>query len=226
MNAAAGGTATMDELQLEDSVEPVTAAESPRVYIRGLPHPLPVGERVLWEGAPGWRAVATHVFHWRLFAGYFAAMLLLWLGTTDLAVGSPVFAAALGLRMGLSALALGIVFVLSRAVARTTWYAITSERLVLRIGMVLPMSINLPFRLLESAGVGRFADGTGQITLQLVKGERLAYIALWPHCRVFHLNHPQPLLRGLDQPAAVADLLRQAVAAHADAVRADVASGH
>ena len=224
MSAAAGGMATLEECQREDSAEPVTASESPRGYIRGLPHPLPVGEHVLWEGAPGWRAVATHVFHWRLFAGYFAAMLLLWLVTTDLALGTPVFLAALGLRLGLSALALGIVVGLSRAVARTTWYAITSERLVLRIGMVLPMSINLPFRLLESAGVAQFPDGTGQIALTLGKGQRLAYIALWPHCRVFHLNHPQPLLRGLDQPAAVANLLRQAVAAHLASVGAAGAS--
>jgi hypothetical protein len=213
MIAVAGGRATMEEFPLEDAAEPATAEEQPKAYIRGLPHPLPVGERVLWEGAPGWRAVATHVFHWRLFAGYFAAMLLLWLVTTELAVGTPVFLAALGLRLGLIAVALGIVVGLARAVARTTWYAITSERVVLRIGMVLPMSINLPFRLLESAGVGQFRDGTGQIALRLVKGERLAYIALWPHCRVFQLNHPQPLLRGLDQPAPVADLLRQAVAA-------------
>jgi len=215
MIAVEGGTATEEVLQASEVGDPGDEAADPvpRVYIRGLPHPLPVGERVLWEGAPGWRAVATHVFHWRLFAGYFAVMLVLWLATTELAFGTPVFLVALGLRLGLSALALGIVIGLSRAVARTTWYAITSERLVLRIGMVLPMSINLPFRLLESAGVGQFRDGSGQIALQLVKGERLAYIALWPHCRVFRINHPQPLLRGLDQPVQVANLLRQAIAA-------------
>ena len=212
MIAADGGMATVDEALITDPEEPDAADPAPRVYIRGLPHPLPVGERVLWEGAPGWRAVATHVFHWRLFAGYFAAMVLLWMGTTELAFGTPVFLAALALRLGLSAVAFGIVLGLSRAVARTTWYAITSERIVLRIGMVLPMSINLPFRLLESAGVGQFRDGSGQLMLRLVKGQRLAYIALWPHCRVFHLNHPQPVLRGLEQPAQVARLLQQAVA--------------
>jgi hypothetical protein len=45
----------------------------------------------------------------------------------------------------------------------------------------------------------------------------LAYIALWPHCRVFRLNQPQPLLRGLMEPQRVATILADAVAAAAAA---------
>jgi Bacterial PH domain len=181
-------------------------------YIKGVPHPLPPGESVLWEGAPNTRAVATHVFHWRLFAAYFAAMLLLWLVTTESAFGSTEFIAGLGVRVGLSVLVLGIVVTLSRLVASTSWYAITSHRLVLRLGMVFPMSINVPFSILESAGVARFKDGTGQVLLTLTKSNRVAYIALWPHCHVWRFANPQPVLRGLTDAAQVGEILATAVA--------------
>jgi hypothetical protein len=181
-------------------------------YIKGIPHPLPPGESVMWEGAPTTRAVATHVFHWRLFAAYFAAMLLLWVVTTESTVGSQEFVAGLGLRVGLSVIVLGIVYALSRLVATTSWYAITSHRVVLRLGMVFPMSINVPFSILESAGVARFKDGTGQVLLTLNKANRVAYIALWPHCHVWRFANPQPLLRGLTEPARVGEILATAVA--------------
>ena len=41
----------------------------------GLPEPLPAGERILWQGAPDWRALAVHVFHVRKLAAYFAGIL-------------------------------------------------------------------------------------------------------------------------------------------------------
>ncbi|WP_306519649.1 photosynthetic complex putative assembly protein PuhB [Gemmatimonas sp.] len=186
-------------------------AEEPR-YIRGVPHPLPDGERVLWEGAPSARAVAAHVFHWRLLAVYFGVMLAFWFASTTEAVGTPVWWSALLVRVVLAGFVLATAYLLARLVASTTWYAITSERVVLRIGMVLSMSINIPFSLIGAAGVGRFRDGTGQVLLQITPGHRLAYIALWPHCRVFHVNQPQPVLRGLVDPERVAEILVEAVA--------------
>lgn len=186
-------------------------------YIRGLPHPLPAGERLLWEGAPSMRAVATHVFHWRLVVLYFAGMLALWAVSTEHAPGSDVYVASAVVRVSLAVFVMLIVLGLSKVVATSTWYAITSQRLVLRIGMVFPMSINIPFKIIESAGVGTFKDGSGQVNLSLNKGSRIAYIALWPHCRVFRLTHPEPVLRGLDEPKMVADILSQAVADAADA---------
>jgi hypothetical protein len=189
-----------------------SGADGTPQYIRGVPHALPEGEQILWQGAPQMMAVAKHVFHWRLLAAYFLAMLVLWATTTEHAFASPLFQAGLVVRVALSMLVLGIVFGLSRVVAQTSWYAVTSQRLVLRLGMVFPMSINVPFTILESAGVGLFKDGTGQVALSLVKGNRLAYIALWPHCRVFSINHPQPVLRGLTEPQRIGTLLAQAVA--------------
>lgn len=188
-----------------------SGADGTPQYIRGVPHALPEGEHILWQGAPEAGAIATHVFHWRLFAAYFAVMTVVWAATTELAFSSQDFLASLLVRLGLSAFVLAIVFVMARVVARTSWYAITSQRLVLRLGMVFEMSINIPFTILDSAGVGVFKDGTGQVVLTIAKPHRLAYIALWPHCRVFSINHPQPVLRGLRDPQRIGTLLAQAV---------------
>lgn len=195
---------------------PVSTPEAPQ-YIRGVPHPLPPGERLLWEGAPTMKAVATHVFHWRLVAGYFAGMLALWAFTTEHQPGTEIYVASAVVRVSLAAFVMLSALGLSRAVATTSWYAITTHRLVLRVGMAFPMSINIPFKILESAGVGVFKDGTGQVTLKVQPGNRIAYIALWPHCRVFRFNNPEPVLRGLEEPQQVAQILARAVAEAADA---------
>jgi hypothetical protein len=185
-------------------------------YIKGVPHPLPPGEHVLWQGAPSMRAVATHVFHWRLLAGYLVLMLAWWCVSTSATFASSEFALGLFVVFALSLIALGIVWGLSILVANTTWYAITSHRLVLRIGMVFPMSINVPFTVVESAGVGVFKDGTGQVALKLDKANRIAYVALWPHCHVMRWAQPEPVLRGLIDAPHVGGILAQAVADAAD----------
>ena len=41
----------------------------------GLPSALPMGERVVWQGAPDWQRLAVHAFHVRKIALYFALML-------------------------------------------------------------------------------------------------------------------------------------------------------
>jgi hypothetical protein len=190
---------------------PAVASSAPQ-YIRGVPHPLPEGERLLWEGAPSMKSIATHVFHWRLVAAYFAGMLALWAFSTEHQPGSDVYVASAVVRVSLAVFVMLSALGLSRAVASTSWYAITTHRVVMRVGMAFPMSVNIPFKLLESAGVGTFKDGTGQVTMSLQKGSRIAYIALWPHCRVFRFTQPEPVLRGLEEPHKVAQVLARAVA--------------
>ena len=86
-----------------------SGADGTPQYIRGVPHALPEGEHILWQGAPEAGAVATHVFHWRLFMAYFAAMIAIWVASTELPFASSAFQAGLGIRVGLSALVVAIV---------------------------------------------------------------------------------------------------------------------
>jgi hypothetical protein len=64
--------------------------------------------------------------------------------------------------------------------------------MVMRIGMALPVTINLPFKLIDGASVRLFGNGSGDIPLKLTAKERVAYMLLWPHARPLHFSQPQP----------------------------------
>ena len=51
--------------------------------------------------------------------------------------------------------------------ARTTVYTITNRRVVMRVGIALPVTLNLPFAGSPRPACGCTADGTGDIPLAL-----------------------------------------------------------
>ncbi|MFE1598868.1 photosynthetic complex putative assembly protein PuhB [Methylobacterium sp. ID0610] len=172
----------------------------------GLPGPLPPGERLLWQGRPALLGLARRAFHADLVAAYFG---LLGLGAA-LSAGRP--AAALPV-LGAGALALVLLVALAWAARRTTVYSLTDRRLMLRIGIALPVTVNLPLREIEAASLRRFGDGSGDLPLRLTAGTRLAYLHLWPHVRPWRLTRPEPMLRALPQADAVAGRIAAALAA-------------
>jgi hypothetical protein len=184
--------------------------------IRGLPEVPPEGERILWQGAPEWRGLAWRAFHIREVAFYFALLIALQpalalLRGTSLAATVPAM-----LWTGLAAAAaLGILAVLAYASARSTVYTITSRRVVMRIGVALPVTINLPFAVIADAGLKPHRDGGGDLALGIMPGERVSWAVLWPHVRPWRLARPQPMLRAIPDAAAVAEILGRALAAHA-----------
>lgn len=186
--------------------------------VRGLPQLLPQGERLLWQGAPRWQDLAVHAFHARKVLWYFAG--LAGLSSALRLVNGEELARALGpfswlIPMGVVAAALlsGLAYLS----ARTTVYTITSKRLVMRVGMALPVTINLPFSQIDSAALRLFANGSGDIPLKLTAKERVAYLLLWPHARPFHFSHPQPTLRCVANADDVASRLVSALAGPAAA---------
>lgn len=182
--------------------------------IRGLPDDLPVGERLLWQGAPNWRALCVRAFHIRKVAAYFA-LLILWRvasGFADGADPAEIITGCAGLA-SLAVAAIGILVMLAWLSARTTVYSITSQRLVLRCGIALSMDLNIPFGRIGAAQLSLNGDGTGDIALALPKGTRIAYLNLWPHARPWHFRAPQPTLRCIPQAARVADLLSRSLVA-------------
>jgi hypothetical protein len=181
----------------------------PPARIRGIPMPLPVGEQVRWQGTPNARALARHTFHQRKLAAYFYLMLAWWMFNSFGELPRETFLLRGSILLVLSSLPVLFAEVLARLVARTSVYAITDRRVVLKVGIVFPMTINIPLRLVAGAGIRRYPDGTGHIAFPLVPGERLAYVALWPHCRVFDLTRPIPVLRGLTDPVAVGQAFRE-----------------
>jgi hypothetical protein len=180
----------------------------------GLPERLPQDERILWQGSPDAGTLARRAFHLRKLALYFAA-LVAWQATTLATPGQDLAGFALGLvwPLALAALALGAVALLAWLTASTAVYTLTDKRVVMRIGIVLTMTFNLPLRTIESAALRRSTEGSSDIVLSLRGPDRIAYLQLWPHARPWHLARPQPMLRAVPQAQAVAHLLSQAWAA-------------
>jgi hypothetical protein len=177
----------------------------------GLPERLPEGERVLWQGTPALGPMMRHVFHLRALAVYFGLMLVLravavWpevQGPTELLV-QLAWAAALG------GLGWGLVAVLAHMTCRSAVYTLTDQRLVIRLGVVLSVTFNLPLRSIVSADHRPLGEGFGDIALKLAGPDRIGFVHLWPHVRPWRIGAPEPMLRCVPQAESVARLLTQA----------------
>ena len=189
----------------------MNAAET--TQIRGIDEPLPPGEQVLWQGAPDWRALARTALHISTFALYFALMLG-WRLTASLADGQGFGDALLSCATlaVLALVALGLIAGFAWLAARTTIYAITTERIAMRVGVAMPIFVNIPFSGIEAAALKGYRDGSGDIAFALKEDVRLAYLHLWPHARPWQMAHPQPMLRALPAASAVANLVAERLA--------------
>ena len=196
------------------------------VVIRGLPPgALPEGERLIWQGAPSWKGLACRALHIRMLALYFGA-LLVWCAASIRSAGQPVQAVVPVLWLAaLGTVALGVVALLAWLMARTTTYTITSHRVVMRFGIALTMSVNLPLRHIEAASLRLRRDGSGDIPLAPSGPQRFGYILLWPHVRPWRVMHTEPMLRAVPDAARVAQLLGRALAASAEQPAQPVPAG-
>ncbi|WP_198369205.1 photosynthetic complex putative assembly protein PuhB [Roseomonas rosulenta] len=184
--------------------------------VPGLPERLPEGETLLWQGRPGWRGLARGALHVRGIAAYFA-MVAAWQGASVATAGGSMVeaVAAAGLMLLIGAMPIAFLVAYAWMAARGAVYSITNRRIVMRVGVALPVTINLPFALVESAALSRRADGSGDLVLHLAGKQRASWIALWPHCRPWRFTRPEPMLRALPDAEAVAQVLGRALAAAA-----------
>lgn len=181
--------------------------------IRGLPERLPQGERILWQGAPAWLPLALRALHVRTVLIYFA-LLFAWGVWAAIAEGTgaaqSLWIAARLIPMAFAAA--GILSLYAYLAHRSTVYTITNRRVVMRFGVALPLTVNIPFAIIGSVALKQFADKTGDIPLTLTDTERVSYFALWPNVRPWWTAKPQPMLRAVPQAAAVAAILANALA--------------
>jgi len=179
--------------------------------VPGLPEPLPVGERVLWQGTPDWKRLALEAFHVKRVALYFVFMLalqavLIW----DSADSLRDNLMPLVWSSSMAIIALSLLAATAWMSAQTTLYTLTNRRIVMRIGIVLTISFNLPLRWIAAAHIKPNDDGSGDIALELKGSDRIAYLHLWPHARAWHVSKTQPALRCLRDVGTAGDLLHAA----------------
>jgi hypothetical protein len=175
----------------------------------GLPESLPAGEVILWQGAPDWRVLAVEALHVRKLFYYFAAMLALQalylLGEPGAALARPLLTSA-----SMALLALALLSATAWFAARTTLYTLTNKRVVMRVGIVLTLTFNLPLRQIAGAALRPQTAGFGDIALTLKGPDRIAWLNLWPHARPWALKNPQPSLRCLAGAAQIGERLQLA----------------
>jgi hypothetical protein len=177
----------------------------------GLPEELPAGERILWQGAPDWKVLARRVFHVNKVAIYFALMMAWRFASIYADTQSMIDAfASLAWLAPFFALGLGLLLLLGWWSARTTAYTLTNKRIVMRIGIVLTVTYNLPLARIESADLHEAGSGCQDIALTLERGTNIAWLHLWPHVRPWRVAKTQPMLRALADAPAVAALLATA----------------
>jgi Bacterial PH domain len=179
-----------------------------------LPAPLPVGERVIWQGKPTLKGLALRSFRIREVALYFG-LLMLWRLWSSWSHGMPPAEAAVAalwlmIPAGCTIALLGCLAWLFR---RATCYTITSRRVLFQFGVALPMTMNIPLSRIANAALKTYRDGSGDIPLQVLDSKRVSYLLLWPHIRPWRLRAPEPMLRSIPAAAAVAPKLAEALAA-------------
>lgn len=204
---------------------PTARASRPRAVIPGIGEALPEGESLLWTGSPVRHEVARRVCHARGVLWYFGGLgaLVLAGGVSDGSVRPSLAGAAILLAMG--ATVFGFAHVYAALVARTTVYALTERRLVLRIGVAIPAVLNVPLEQIESVDLRGLRRGAGDITVTLGGSVRLAYLLLWPHARPWRYSRPEPALRGIADAGVVGGLLADAVRARLAQLEADAQHG-
>jgi Bacterial PH domain len=177
----------------------------------GLPEALPRGETILWRGAPDFWDMAVRVFHLRKAVFYFIALLLaravqLWMsdaGLTGTLTGMLMPTA-------LALLALASIATLAWLTARTTAYTLTDQRVVMRVGIVLTLTFNLPLKTISTASLQLTHKGFGDIPLALDGSAHIAWVHLWPHTRPWRVAKPEPMLRCVPEARVLAELLSKA----------------
>ena len=191
--------------------KPYESAEHEFEAALGLPEPLPAGEKILWQGAPRWTAMAKHVFRLQWLTVYFAVIVVLQIASVSSSEGGLTEGwSSVALAVFLALVGLLLVGLLAYWSATTTVYTLTNRRIVMRVGIVLTVTFNLPFKTLRSADLKLYKDGTGDIPMQIATGDKIAFFHLWPHVRPWRLAKPEPMMRCIPEAKQVALLLTEA----------------
>ncbi len=187
----------------------------PEVRVDELVARLPKGETVLWQGRPDRAALARRVFRVRE-AGFYFGALALWRFASSLYDGSSALDAAghaLWI-LPLAAACLAILAATAAGYAKTTRYLLSDKRLVMRTGIAMPITVNVPLAYVVGAAVARHPDGTADVPLEIDPEHRIAWLVLWPSSRPWRFARPAPMLRGIRDADALVSHLSAALEAH------------
>ena len=176
--------------------------------VPGLPGRLPDGEFIVWQGQPAFKTVMTRLLRARWIAAYFA-IAALW--SVAVGINNSETAWQFVGRISFIAVAAVILFALmalyARAVAKTSLYTLTNHRVVMRVGIAISASFNLPFAQISGADFRVGSDGSGDVALTLKSGHGLSGSVFFPHQRGGLWRKLSPQMICLADAKAVAEKL-------------------
>ncbi len=195
--------------------------------VPGLPGLPPAGEVILWQGRPSAKLLSRHLLKVRWIGGYFL-LLAVWAVVSGVhdgrEMGGLLFSVAI--LAALAAVLVGIIELFAWAVERTTLYTITTERVVMRFGVAISMTLNLPFRKIEAVSTAKLDAKGGMIAIAVAPDTRLSWLIQWPHVRGWRFSRPEPSLAYLPDVEKAASVLSAAYtqfrASHATQMRISV----
>jgi hypothetical protein len=184
--------------------------------VPGLPGRLPDGEYIVWQGQPELKTVMTRLLRAHWIAIYFA-IAALWsvavgLNNSEgawLLLGRVTFIAVAAVIL------FGLMFLYARAVTKTTLYTITNRRVVMRVGIAISASFNLPFKQIAGADFRVGKDGAGDVALTLKAGHGLSGSVFFPHQRGGLWRKLSPQMICLSDAKSVAEQLAVQLRAYA-----------
>lgn len=177
----------------------------------GLPERLPSDEFIVWQGSPDIGALAASAFHIKKLVVYFILLIVAcaW-PALEAQAGAMAVLQAIKWIAPLSLLGLASVWLMAYMTSRATVYTLTNKRVVMRLGIVLTVTFNLPLKQIASSDVRLLEAGFGDITLALQGSDRIAWVHLWPSVRPWRISKPEPTLRAIADVQEVAVKLRDA----------------
>lgn len=179
--------------------------------VPGLPENLPEGEHILWQGKPDTWLLARDSLNFNWIMGYFV-LLGAWrtIVATETREGIAAFSAAVPfLLLGLATAV--VLLLLAYLMASTTLYTLTNRRVAMRIGIALTVTLNLPYRWVESVEKERRKNGSGTLAIKLIdEGTRLSFMMCWPHCKPWAFNPARPAFRAIKNVDEVGQILADA----------------
>ena len=177
----------------------------------GLPERLPQDEFIVWQGSPDVGALVASAFHIKKLVIYFLLLIVAcaW-PALETQAGAMAVLQAIKWIAPLSLLGLASVWLMAYMTSRATVYTLTNKRVVMRLGIVLTVTFNLPLKQIASSDVRLLESGFGDITLALQGSDRIAWVHLWPSVRPWRISKPEPTLRAISDVQEVAVKLRDA----------------
>lgn len=177
----------------------------------GLPEQLPRNEYVIWQGQPDWKQLAVDAFHVRKITAYFAFMVFLQcVHLVDANTAWLDMAKQLGTSICLALIALGLLTWSAYLSSKATIYTLTNKRVVMRIGIVLSLTFNVPLKKIVASDLLILKNHVGNIALGISTDSPIGWLNLWPHVRAWRINSPQPTLRCIPQAEGVGQFILQA----------------